>query len=211
MKVCEIFFSIQGESSYAGMPFVFVRLSGCNLRCNFCDTTYAYEEGSEMSIDEVLERVKNFGIKFVEITGGEPLLQKDTLILIKKLLDKKYTVLIETNGSVSIKEVDNRAIVIMDIKTPKSGMFEKMDLENLKYIKEDDEIKFVIMDKEDYEWVKIFIYDYNLLEKCKILLSPAYGILSPEKLSKWILEDRLPLRLNLQIHKYIFGQDKRGV
>lgn len=211
MKVCEIFSSIQGESSYAGIPFVFVRLSGCNLRCNFCDTTYAYDEGNEMSIDEVLEKVKGFGIRFVEITGGEPLLQKDILILIKKLLDEKYTVLLETNGSRSIKEVDTRAIIIMDIKTPKSGMFEKMDMENLKYIKENDEIKFVVIDREDYEWVKNFIYKYNLIDRCKILLSPAHKILSPENLSKWILEDKLPARVNLQIHKYIFGQDIRGV
>lgn len=211
MKVCEIFSSIQGESSYAGIPFVFVRLSGCNLRCNFCDTTYAYDESNEMSIDEVLEKIKGFGIRFVEITGGEPLLQKDILILIKKLLDEKYIVLLETNGSMSIKEIDTRVIIIMDIKTPKSGMFEKMDIENLKYIKENDEIKFVVIDREDYEWVKNFIYKYNLIDRCKILLSPAHGILSPENLSKWILDDKLPARLNLQIHKYIFGQDKRGV
>lgn len=211
MKICEIFSSIQGESSYAGIPFVFIRLSGCNLRCNFCDTTYAYDEGEEIPIHEVLEKVKNFGIRFVEITGGEPLLQREVLTLIKKLLDDKYFVLLETNGSVSIKEIDSRVKVIMDIKTLKSGMFHKMDLENIKYLKENDEIKFVVIDREDYEWVKNFINEHNLIDKCKILLSPAFGILSPESLSKWIVEDRLPVRLNLQIHKYIFGNNKRGV
>ena len=211
MKVCEIFLSIQGESSYVGIPFVFVRLSGCNLRCFYCDTTYAYEEGIEMSVSEVIEKVSSFGIKFVEITGGEPLLQKESLLLIKRLLDDNYNVLVETNGSVGIKDVDSRAIIILDIKTPKSGMFDKMNLDNLKYIKDDDEIKFVLTDREDYEWAKKFIYEYNLINKCNILFSPVYGILSPEKLVEWILEDRLPIRLNLQIHKYLYGPDKRGV
>lgn len=211
MKVCEIFLGIQGESSYAGIPFVFVRLSGCNLRCLYCDTPYAYEDGIEMSVNEVFEKVSSFGIKFVEITGGEPLLQKESLLLIKRLLDKNYNVLVETNGSVSIKDVDSRAIIIMDIKTPKSGVFDKMNLDNLKYLKDVDEIKFVLTDREDYEWTKNFIYEYELINKCNILLSPVYGVLSPEKLAGWILEDRLSVRLNLQIHKYIYGPDKRGV
>jgi 7-carboxy-7-deazaguanine synthase len=203
MKVCEIFASIQGESTYAGLPCVFVRITGCNLRCVYCDTTYAYEEGIEMSEDEIIERVKNYGIKLVEITGGEPLLQRGVLSLMERLIDNGFTVLLETNGSESIQDVDKRVVIIMDIKTPKSGMFEKMDLMNLKYIKPDDEIKFIIIDREDYEWVRNFIRDYGLLDKCKILLSPAYGMLLPEDLSKWIIEDRLPVRLNLQLHKYI--------
>jgi 7-carboxy-7-deazaguanine synthase len=207
MKVCEIFASIQGESSYAGLPCVFVRMTGCNLRCVYCDTTYAYEEGREMSWDEILEAVNRYGIRLVEITGGEPLLQKDTLSLMERLLDNGFTVLLETNGSENIQDVDKRVTIIMDIKTPKSGMFERMDLMNLKYVKPDDEIKFVVIDREDYEWVRNFIKDYGLIEgltnKCKILLSPAYGTLLPEDLSKWIIEDRLPVRLNLQLHKYI--------
>ncbi|GER94358.1 radical SAM protein [Dissulfurispira thermophila] len=211
MKVCEIFASIQGESTYAGLPCVFVRMTGCNLRCVYCDTTYAYEEGMEMSENEIIERVKSYGIKLVEITGGEPLLQREVLLLMRKLLDNGFTVLLETNGSESIKDVDKRVTVIMDIKTPRSGMFEKMDLMNLKYIKSDDEIKFVVMDREDYEWVKSFIKDYSLLNKCRILMSPAYGALLPYDLSKWIVEDRLPVRLNLQLHKYIYGADERGV
>jgi 7-carboxy-7-deazaguanine synthase len=211
MKVCEIFASIQGESSYVGLPCVFVRIAGCNLRCVYCDTTYAYEEGIEMSVDEVIDDVKIYGIKLIEITGGEPLMQKDVLSLIERLLDDGFTVLVETNGTVSIKDVDKRAIVIIDIKTPKSGMFGEMDLLNLKYLKASDELKFVIIDREDYEWVKDFIRDYGLADKCKILLAPAYGMLAPESLSKWIIDDRLPVRLNLQMHKYIYGPDKRGV
>ncbi|MCC6346989.1 MAG: radical SAM protein, partial [Nitrospirales bacterium] len=154
MRVCEIFAGIQGESSHAGLPCVFVRLTGCNLRCIWCDTTYAYEEGREMSREEVLARVGEFGIGLVELTGGEPLLQGEAFPLASELLDEGYTVLIETNGSVSIREVDPRAVVIMDIKTPKSGMFSRMDLGNLEHLKPADEVKFVVMDREEYEWVK---------------------------------------------------------
>ena len=211
MKVCEIFTSIQGESSYAGLPCVFVRLTGCNLRCAYCDTTYAYEEGIEMSEGEIIKSVSGYGINLLEITGGEPLMQKDTFLLMEKLLNSGFTVLLETNGSENIRDVDKRAIIIMDIKTPKSGMFDKMDLTNLKHLRIHDEVKFVVMDREDYEWIKEFIEDYALIDKCKILLSPAYGILSPESLSQWIIEDRLSVRLNMQLHKYIYGPEKRGV
>lgn len=211
MKVCEIFASVQGESSYAGLPCVFVRLTGCNLRCSYCDTAYAYEEGIEMPEDGIIESVRGYGINLVEITGGEPLMQSESLSLMEKLLDGGFTVLLETNGSESIKDVDKRVIIVMDIKTPKSGMFDKMDLMNLKHLKPRDEVKFVVADREDYEWVREFIKDYALADKCKILLSPAYGSLSAESLSRWIIEDRLPVRLNLQLHKYIYGHDKRGV
>ena len=211
MKVCEIFASIQGESTYAGLPCVFVRLTGCNLRCAYCDTTYAYEEGREMSEGEVLQAVQAYGIRLVEITGGEPLMQRDTFPLATKMLDSGFSVLIETNGSLDIKALDKRAVVIMDIKTPKSGMFGKMALGNLDLLKENDELKFVVADREDYDWVVRFIRDYHLPEKCTVLLSPAYGLLSAETLSRWIIEDRLPVRLNLQIHKYIYSPDRRGV
>lgn len=211
MKVCEIFASIQGESSYAGLPCVFVRLTGCNLRCTYCDTQYAYEEGLEMSVDEAIEKVKNFGIKLVEITGGEPLLQEESLLLMEKLLDEKFHLLVETNGSMSIKNIDRRVSVVMDIKTPKSGMFDKMDLINLKYLKHTDEVKFVISDSEDYKWVKDFINAYSLTEKCLVLLSPSYGVINPAELVKWIIGDRLPVRLNMQLHKYIFPENTRGV
>ncbi len=211
MKVCEIFASIQGESTYSGLPCVFVRLSGCNLRCPYCDTAYSYKEGSEMAIDEIIGKVSNFGIMLVEITGGEPLLQDDSVSLVKMLLDNGFKVLIETNGSISIKDIDKRAVIIMDIKTPKSGMFGKMDMENLKYLKTDDEVKFVVMDREDYDWVKNFIRVHGLTDNCRVLLSPVYGILSPDNLSRWMVDDRLKARLNLQIHKYIYSPEARGV
>ena len=211
MKVCEIFTSIQGESSYAGMPCTFIRMTGCNLRCSYCDTKYAYNEGRELSEEDIIGEVKRYGISLVEITGGEPLLQKEVFHLIKKLLDEKYKVLIETNGSMNIKDVDKRAVVILDIKTPGSGMSEKMDLSNLENIKSTDEIKFVVTNRTDYEWSKDIIYRYNLINKCHLLLSPAYGILPPEDLARWMIEDRLKARLNLQLHKYIFGHYRKEI
>ncbi|MEW6676090.1 MAG: radical SAM protein [Nitrospirota bacterium] len=211
MKVNEIFTSIQGESSYAGLPCLFIRMTGCNLRCSYCDTTYAYYEGKALSEDEIMSEVRRGGISLVEITGGEPLLQREVYHLIERLLDEDYKVLIETNGSMSIKEIDRRAVVILDIKTPGSGMYEEMDLSNLDYIKLDDEIKFVITNRDDYEWAREFISRYSLGERCSVLFSPAFGILYPETLSKWVIEDRLKVRLNLQLHRYIFGSDKRAV
>ena len=211
MKVCEIFTSIQGESSYAGMPCTFIRMTGCNLRCSYCDTKYAYNEGRELSEEDIIGEVKRYGISLVEITGGEPLLQKEVFHLVEKLLDEKYKVLIETNGSMNIKDVDKRAVVILDIKTPGSGMSEKMDLSNLENIKSTDEIKFVVTNRTDYEWSKDITHKYDLINKCHLLLSPAYGILPPEDLSRWMIEDRLKARLNLQLHKYIFGPYRKEI
>ncbi|MGO9612158.1 MAG: radical SAM protein [Dissulfurispiraceae bacterium] len=212
MKICEIFAGIQGESTYAGLPCVFLRMSGCNLRCLYCDTVYAYHEGTEMSGDDVVAALIGYGINLVEVTGGEPLLQKDeTLGLINRLHDKGCKVLLETNGSISIGEVDKRTVIIMDFKTPKSGMLGAMDPDNLGLLRADDELKFVISDREDYEWVRVFMADHDLVDSCKILLSPVFGVLSPRDLSRWIIEDRLPVRLNLQIHKYIYGSWERGV
>ncbi|MBM4137020.1 MAG: radical SAM protein [Nitrospira sp.] len=207
MKVCEIFTSIQGESSYAGMLCTFIRMTGCNLRCFYCDTQYAYDEGRELSEDQIMQEVKRSGISLVEITGGEPLLQSEVFLLIKRLLDEGYTVLVETNGSISIKEIDKRAVIILDIKTPGSGMSNKMDLANFNHIKHTDEIKFVITDRMDYEWSKEIIRKYNLINKCHLLLSPVHGIIAPGKIAQWMLEDKLEARLNLQIHKYIQGSD----
>jgi len=211
MNICEIFISIQGESSHAGMPCTFVRLTGCNLRCSYCDTSYAYDEGKEFSEDEVMSEIRHAGIKLVEITGGEPLLQNEVYSLIRRLLDEDYTVLIETNGSRSIKKIDKRATVILDIKTPGSGMSEEMDFSNLDFIKNYDEIKFVITNRKDYEWSKGIIENYRLMEKCHLLLSPAFGVLPPENLAGWMIEDRLNCRLNLQLHKYIFSHAEKGI
>lgn len=211
MKVCEIFTSIQGESSYVGMPCTFVRLTGCNLNCVYCDTPHAKTSGVELSEDEIMNEVSLVGVNLVEITGGEPLLQGEVMHLIERLLNEGNKVIVETNGSLPIRDVDTRATILLDIKTPGSEMWEEMDLTNLEYLKPMDEIKFVLMNKEDYKWTKSFIQKYRLDRKCRVLLSPAFGHLEPQELSKWMIEDRIPARLNLQVHKYIFGPDKKGV
>ncbi len=211
MRICEIFTSIQGESSYTGMPCTFIRVAGCNLRCTYCDTTYAYEEGRELSEDDVLNEVTLIGVGLIAVTGGEPLLQKGTFNLVERLIKEGYKVLVETNGTLSIKDIDKGAIIILDVKTPGSGMWEEMDLSNFNYLKPSDEVKFVLTDRTDYEWARDFMNKHNLKNKCHVLFSPAFGRLAPDLLIKWILEDRLDVRLNLQIHKYIYGTDARGV
>lgn len=211
MKVCEIFTAIQGESTYAGVPCVFVRMTGCNLRCSYCDSVYAYEDGTDLTDDEIAARIVETGLKTVEITGGEPLLQRDLPAFVRRLLDLGYRVLIETNGSRDIQEIDRRAVIILDIKTPGSGMSEKLMLSNLSRLKPGDEVKFVLTDRKDYEWAKDFIRKYELAGRCEILFSPAFGMLDPQSLSGWIVNDRLEVRLNLQLHKYIYGPDVRGV
>jgi 7-carboxy-7-deazaguanine synthase len=212
MKVCEIFTSIQGESTFAGLPCTFVRLSVCNLRCVYCDTKYSYDEGIEMQIDDIVQRVDSEGVRLVEITGGEPLLQEEeTILLIRKLLDKGYEVLVETNGSMKISGLDRRATIILDMKTPCSAMSDKMDFTNLEILKKTDEVKFVICSRDDYEWSKKIVSQYGLEKRCKVLFSPGFGMLQPRALASWIIEDRLQVRLNIQIHRYIFDPRERGV
>jgi 7-carboxy-7-deazaguanine synthase len=211
MKVCEIFRSIQGESSHAGLPCAFIRLSGCNLRCSYCDTTYAYEGGEEYSLEGLIGEVSGMATGLVEVTGGEPLLQAGSAGLISRLSEEGFKVLVETNGSMSIKEIDRRATVIMDVKTPGSAMSGKTDLSNIALLKPADEVKFVLTDRADYEWAKDFINGHSLLDRCLVLMSPVFGGLHPEALSNWILQDGLPVMLNLQIHKYIFGPGRRAV
>lgn len=210
LKVNEIFKSIQGESTYAGLPCAFVRLAGCNLRCTYCDTNYAYYHGRELSDEEIISKIEEYGVGLVEFTGGEPLLQEETPQLITALLDKGYKVLIETNGSICIGCLDQRLTIIMDYKTPKSGMSERMNIKNLQLLKETDQIKFVLMDESDYVWAKDIIIKNNLIDRfgSNILLSPAYGILSPKSLVSWILKDNLPVRIQLQIHKYIWSPEE---
>jgi len=203
MKINEIFKSIQGESSFAGLPCVFVRLAGCNLRCSYCDTTYAYEKNIEIAVDEILEKVKSFNCPLVEITGGEPLLQKETYLLVNKLLDASYRVLIETNGSLDISRLDERAIRIMDIKCPGGGESDKIRWENIDNLRQSDEVKFVLSDQRDYEWAKEIIEKHRLLNKAKVLLSVAFNRLAPEEVVKWMLKDNLNVRFQLQLHKYI--------
>lgn len=206
----EIFHSIQGESSRAGEPCVFVRLTGCNLRCAYCDTRYAYEQGEFLEISEILERVRNLRCDLVEVTGGEPLLQADTPELIVKLLDADYTVLLETNGSLDIGVVDTRCQRIVDIKCPSSGVSERNDLRNLAKVGAHDELKFVLGSREDYEFARRILATMPAAG-CTINFSPVFGTLEPRLLAQWILEDRLAVRLNLQIHKLIWDPETRGV
>jgi 7-carboxy-7-deazaguanine synthase len=211
MKVCEIFASVQGESTYAGLPCSFVRLAGCNMRCTYCDTQYSYDAGTDMQVAEIIGRVMAQGLELIEVTGGEPLLQEETPRLVGALADKGFKVLIETNGSFNIGDLDKRATVILDVKTPGSGVADKIDFSNFDHIKPSDEIKFVLCGREDYVWAKEFILSYKLGNKCAILFSPVTPLLEASSLARWITEDRLGVRLNLQIHKYIFGPDARGV
>lgn len=209
IKINEIFKSIQGESTYAGLPCTFIRLAGCNLRCTYCDTNYAYYHGRELTDEEIISKIQEYGVNCIEFTGGEPLLQEETPPLLKTLLDKGYNVLVETNGSICIGCLDKRLTIILDIKTPKSGMSDRIYMKNLDVIKSNDEIKFVLVDESDYKWAKDMIKKHNLTAKTKnILMSPAYGILSPKMLTSWILQDNLPVRVQLQIHKYIWAPEE---
>ena len=211
LKVNEIFFSIQGESSYAGLPCAFVRLTGCNLRCSYCDTRHAYEEGEEQTIEQVIEAVSQYPTKLVEITGGEPLLQPETPALVAALADAGHEVLIETNGSVSIECLDARATAIMDVKCPGSGMSGNMLWDNIGLLRPRDEIKFVLTDRADYEWAVEVIDKYRLTDGHIVHMAPAYGVLEPKRLAEWILKEGPAVRLGLQLHKYIWPGVERGV
>jgi 7-carboxy-7-deazaguanine synthase len=211
MRINEIFYSIQGESTRAGRPCLFVRLTGCNLRCTWCDTAYAFYEGEEMTVEEVLDRVKGYPCRLVEVTGGEPLLQPEVHPLITSLLDRDYQVLIETGGSLDIRNVDPRAYIIMDMKCPGSGMTDRMRWENIEALTPKDEVKFVIKDRHDFEWASEVTQQYGLILKCPVLFSPVFGELEPRQLAQWILEDGLKVQLQLQLHKYIWDPQMRGV
>jgi 7-carboxy-7-deazaguanine synthase len=221
LEVSELFFSIQGESSFAGYPCVFIRLSGCNLRCNYCDASYTYKEsGKKLPLSEILQFVNNYPNAIVEITGGEPLLQKNSLVLMQSLLDLGKTVLLETNGSLDIADVPDKIIKIMDIKCPDSGMHTKMLLNNLVKLTSRDEIKCVLSSRDDYEWAVAVLQQHDLLynslegganQKPKVLFSPVMGDLEAKKLAEWILQDNLPVRLQIQLHKILWPNQNRGV
>jgi 7-carboxy-7-deazaguanine synthase len=212
VRVNEIFHSIQGESTWAGRPCVFVRLTGCNLRCTWCDTAYAFYEGVQMEIPAVMDRVRAYGCKLVELTGGEPLLQKGIHALIEAVLAEEYDVLIETSGEQDIGCVDSRVIRIMDLKCPDSGEVERNRWANIEHLNRRDEVKFVIASRRDYEWARGVIAEYRLEARVNaILMSPAFGLIEPVVLANWILEDRLSARMQLQTHKYIWAPDQRGV
>jgi 7-carboxy-7-deazaguanine synthase len=211
IKVNEIYYSVQGESTYAGLPCVFIRLTYCNLRCTYCDTEYAFYEGKEMSLEEILSKVRAFGCSLVEVTGGEPLVQEECKNLLSALCDSGYKVLLETGGSLPIQDLDKRVVVIMDLKTPSSGMMKKNLYENINYLKPEDELKFVMGSREDYEWSRERIKKYDLDSKCVILFSVVFGKLNPRDVVEWILEDKLKVRFQLQMHKFIWEPDTKGV
>lgn len=211
MRITEIFHSIQGESSYAGQPCVFVRLTGCPLRCSWCDSEYTFQGGTEMTIPEVLNRVQEYHCPLVEVTGGEPLHQKEAVPLIKALCSRGYEVLIETSGAIAISPVDKRAHLILDVKCPGSGMVDRMDWDNLHLVTDKDEVKFVIKDRADYEWARSILKQYVLEKRCTVLFGPVFGELEPRQLAEWILADRLPVRFQLQLHKYVWDPNMRGV
>jgi 7-carboxy-7-deazaguanine synthase len=213
MRVTEIFHSIQGESTFAGRPCVFVRLTGCPLRCTWCDTEYAFHGGSEQSIDRIVEAVRAYGCPLVEVTGGEPLAQPECPALLTRLCDEDFTVLLETSGAIDTDTpaVDARAHVILDIKCPGSGMTDRMHWPNVRRLRQQDEAKFVIQDRPDYEWAKETVERFGIDRQCTVLFSPVFGALDPRQLAEWVLADRLSVRYQIQMHKYIWAPDMRGV
>ncbi len=217
LRVTEIFHSIQGESTWAGLPCAFVRLAGCPLRCTWCDTDYAFFGGERLTLDEIIRRVEGMGTRLVEITGGEPLIHPNAFTLATDLLDKRFTVLVETSGAVDVGPLDRRAHKIMDLKCPGSGEEDKNLWSNLGHLTELDEVKFVVKDRVDYEWTRQTISQNDLDQRVRkgtlkaLLISPVWGEVDLEALSAWILEDRLPVRFQMQLHKLIWGPKTRGV
>ncbi len=211
LVVNEIFHSIQGESSHMGRPCVFIRLTYCNLRCTYCDTEYAFEEGNPMTIDGILRRVELYDCRLVEVTGGEPLFQEGVHELMTALCDRGYEVLLETGGSLDISRVDPRVRRIMDLKCPSSGMVKKNRPENIAHLVRTDEVKFVIGDRKDFDWAVQTIREHGLDRRCGVLMSVVFGVLEPVTLANWILEARIPVRFQLQMHKYIWEPAMRGV
>lgn len=212
LTINEIFHSIQGESTYTGRPCVFVRLTACDLRCSWCDTPYAFAEGTKASVEDVMLRVEEYGCDLVEITGGEPLLQSDVYPLMRQLLDSGRTVMLETGGHRSIRDVPEGVIRIVDVKCPGSGESAKNHWENLDLLTSHDEVKFVLRDRGDYEFARDIVARHDLVGRtAAVLFSPVHGVLPSKDLAAWILEDRLPVRLQLQAHKYIWSPDTRGV
>lgn len=211
MRITEIFHSIQGESTYSGLPCVFVRTTGCNLRCIWCDTAYAFYGGQEMRLEEILARVRGYHCKLVELTGGEPMLQKETPELARRLLQEGFTVLIETGGSLDLSPLDTRVIKIMDLKCPGSGEADRNYWPNLDILQPHDQIKFVIKDRRDYDWAVRVIREHHLEERFPLLFSPVFNAMDYRQLAEWLLADRVNARFQIQLHKYIWPPDMRGV
>jgi len=212
LTVNEIFFSIQGESTYAGLPCVFVRLTACDLRCSWCDTAYAFSNGQKRSVDEVLTAVRQYACRLVEVTGGEPLLQDAVYALMERLLAEDFTVLLETGGHRSIARVPPAVVTVLDVKCPGSNESARVDWENLERLRPHDQVKFVIADRRDYDFAREVLARYDLAPRtASVLFSPVHDVLDPRRLAEWVLADRLPVRVQLQVHKYIWGAKARGV
>ncbi len=204
LKITEIFLSLQGESRSVGWPTVFVRLTGCPLRCQYCDTAYAFHGGQWHSLDEIVNQVACHGVKHVCVTGGEPLAQKNCLPLLKRLCDEEYIVSLETSGAIDISRVDRRVHRVIDVKTPGSGEVERNLPGNLDFIERDDQVKFVLCSRSDYEWAVSFVKEHSLSDRCEVLFSPSHGQLSDTTLANWVVEDKLPVRFQMQLHKQLW-------
>ena len=211
LRINEIFHSIQGEGIRAGLPCVFIRLTGCHLRCTYCDSEYAFYEGGWMTLDEIVGQVRCYDCPIVEVTGGEPLLQPGVYPLMRRLADEFESVMLETSGAVLIDKVDPRVVRIVDFKCPSSGELESNCWDNIEWLKPTDEVKFVIGDREDYDWSKSILNQHGLASRCPLLFSPVHDKLSPTALAEWILADRLGVRFQLQLHKFIWTPETRGV
>lgn len=209
LRITEIFLSLQGETRTVGIPTVFIRLTGCPLRCQYCDTAYAFQGGQMMEISAIIEQVKMLGTRLITVTGGEPLAQKNCLLLLEQLCDNGYQVSLETSGALTLEGVDSRVTKVMDIKTPASQESHRNYWPNLSYLLPQDQIKFVICDRHDYEWAKEMLLLHDLCRYGEVLFSPSYGQISPTLLADWILEDKLPVRFQIQLHKLLWG-DERG-
>jgi 7-carboxy-7-deazaguanine synthase len=205
LRITEIFYSIQGESRPSGFPTAFVRLTGCPLRCVYCDTAYAFEGGDWHTIEQILEEVAQYAARYVCVTGGEPLAQPNCKALLAELCDAGYEVSLETSGALDIAGLDSRVTIVMDVKTPGSGENARNRLDNIDLLKKDDQVKFVIADKDDYSWSKSFCAAHNLIDRCSVLFSPSEGQLEARELAEWILADRLRVRFQVQLHKYLWG------
>ncbi len=211
LRIKELYRSIQGESTYAGWPCVFVRTAGCDIRCVYCDEAHAFSGGERLTSDEILERVAKLGTRLVEVTGGEPLAQKGTPELVRRLLEAGYEVLVETGGHHDISVLDPRAHAIVDVKTPGSGMAAHNDLANLERLRPGDEVKFVLCDRADYDFAVRVVREHGLEARVPVHFSPVHPGLEPRELARWLLDDGLRVRLNLQLHKYVWGADAKGV
>lgn len=207
LRISEIFYSLQGETSRVGLPTVFVRLTGCPLRCSYCDTAYAFSGGQNMQLSAILDEVARYAPRYVTVTGGEPLAQKNCLSLLRALCDAGYEVSLETGGALDVSGVDSRVMKVLDIKTPGSGEVQKNLWGNLDHLDQRDEIKFVLCDEADYKWAKQVMQEHALTQRCAVLFSPTQGQLAPTELAEWILRDRLPVRLQVQLHKLLWGNE----